>query len=74
MTYAIGSAGVPVSPVMRATVDSADGDIVLPVSFLTQATGGVKGYELLVTASGFGSGSATVLSATLNAMDLGLAP
>ncbi len=74
VTYAIGSAGVAVSPVMRATVDSANGDIVLPVSFLTQATGGVNQYELLVTASGFGPGSATVLPATLNAIDLGRAP
>ncbi len=73
VTYAIGSAGVPVSPVMRATVDSADGDIVLPVSLLTHVTGGAKQYELLVTAS-FGSGTATVRSATLNAIDLGRAP
>lgn len=73
VTYTIGSAGVLLSPVMSATVDSAEGDIVLPVSFLTHVTGGEKTFDLLVTASGFGSGSATVRSATLNAIDLGRA-
>lgn len=73
ITYGLGQAGILISPVMSVTVDSSHGDVVLPVTWMTQASGGSHAYELIVTASGIGSGTADVESATLNVIDLGRA-
>ncbi|MBW3615502.1 MAG: hypothetical protein KY439_09380, partial [Actinobacteria bacterium] len=77
VNYAIaeGTTPIAISQILSATVDIANGKIVLPVSLVQRATPGDHTYQIVVTATGIGSGgTAQVNSATLNAVDLGRVP
>lgn len=72
VSYWLSKGGAAVSSPLSATVDSTDADIVLPISLINQASGDGT-FELVVRATGLGTGSAAVRSASLSAIDLGRA-